>query len=269
MPQHRLGAEDALFFDHRAPTRDGGITFVFFNALTGDSASWEARIAPALRAVGHGTLTWNLRGQTDSPFGPGLAFSVDQIVDDALSLLKAEAPARPVYVGLSIGGLFAARAHLGGAEALGLVLINTLRKDGPRLRWLNDALVRCAEVGGLELLRDLYLPLLMGEAWLAENRASFLRDAAYTPLSREAGAYKLLASSGTADWNLPYEDLRLPVVVVTGLQDRVFYDPADVEELAGRLPDGHRVDVGAAGHLLPTELPEVGIDVCLNLGGRL
>ena len=80
-------------------------------------------------------------------------------------------PARAVYVGLSIGGLFAARAHLRGATALGLVLINTLPKPGPLLDWLNDAFVRVVEVGGLELLRDLYLPLLMGPAWLKDNRA--------------------------------------------------------------------------------------------------
>ena len=269
MPQHRLGPRDALSFDHRAPTRDGGVTFVLFNALTGDSAGWEQRIAPALRDAGHGTLAWNYRGQTGSPFSLDLDFSAGQIVDDALALLRAEAPARPVYVGLSIGGLFAARAHLRGAEALGLVLINTLRRVGPRIEWINDALVRCAEVGGLELLRDLYLPLLMGEPWLGENRAAFLRDTAYAPLPRESGPYRLLASSGTADWDLPYEELRPPVVVLTGLQDRVFHEPRDVEELAARLPDARRLDVAGAGHLLPTERPEAVIDACLGLAGRL
>ena len=75
MPQHRLGPRDALPFDHRAPTRDGGVTLVLFNALTGDSVGWERRTAPALRGAGHGTLAWNYRGRTDSPFSPDLGFS--------------------------------------------------------------------------------------------------------------------------------------------------------------------------------------------------
>jgi hypothetical protein len=33
MPTHSLGPDDALHFEHRPPTADGGLTFVFFNAL--------------------------------------------------------------------------------------------------------------------------------------------------------------------------------------------------------------------------------------------
>jgi hypothetical protein len=52
MPTHSLGPDDALHFEHRPPAADGGLTFVFFNALTGDAGGWEAEIAPALRAEG-------------------------------------------------------------------------------------------------------------------------------------------------------------------------------------------------------------------------
>jgi pimeloyl-ACP methyl ester carboxylesterase len=103
-------------------------------------------------------------------------------------------PPRPIMVGLSIGGLFAARAWLKGADALGLVLINTLRREGPRLKWIGDALVRAAEVGGLDLFRDLFLPLLMNEEWLEINRSGFLKHPAeYAALSPESGHFKLLS----------------------------------------------------------------------------
>jgi hypothetical protein len=68
MPTYRIGPEDALYFEHRPPDAAAGATFVFFNALTGDAASWDAVIGPALRAQGHGTLLWNFRGQK-GPFG--------------------------------------------------------------------------------------------------------------------------------------------------------------------------------------------------------
>ena len=123
---------------------------------------------------------------------------------------------RPILVGLSIGGLFAARAHLGGAPADGLVLINTLRRDTPRLRWINDAVVRAAEVGGLQLFQDLFAPLVFNEEWQQANRGAFLTHDAYEPMSRASGLYNLLLHAGSADWDLPYEELALPVLVVSG-----------------------------------------------------
>ena len=141
---------------------------------------------------------------------------------------------------------------------MGLVLINTLRQDGPRLQWIGDALVRAAEVGGLDLFRDLYLPLLMNEQWLADNRSNFLSaGSAYSPLAPDSGHYKLLAEAGrTADWNLPYESLTLPVLVVTGLQDHVFFESEIVDTLFARLPKAKRIDIPEAGHLIPAEQPE-------------
>ena len=62
----------------------------------------------------------------------------------------------------------------GAGQAEGLVLINTLRKDSPRLNWVNDAVVRVFETGGGDLLKDLYSPLLMNEDWhLDHNRSLF------------------------------------------------------------------------------------------------
>ncbi len=262
MPDFQLGSQDNLYYEYTAPTKENGFTMIFFNALTGDTNNWETVIGPRLREVGHGTLAYNLRGQTKSKFSPGLNLDVDLIVNDAIGLLEEIKPPRPIMVGLSIGGLFAARAWLKGAEAHGLVLINTLRRDGPRLKWIGDALVRAAEVGGLDLFRDLFLPLLMNEEWLATNRSNFLNpEPRYASLSPESGHYKLLAEAGCeADWDLPYERLDLPVLVITGLQDHVFLEPDVVDDLFSRLPRGRRIDIPDAGHLIPAERPEALVD---------
>lgn len=269
MPVHQLGPEDGLHFEHVPPKTAAGVTFVFFNALTGDAASWEAAIAAPLRRGGHGTLLWNYRGQKDSPLGPDRPITAAEIVADAEGLLAALQPARPVYVGLSIGGLFAAWAHLQGARCQGFLLINTLRKAGPRLAWLNDAIYRCARTGGPELIRDLYLPLLAGPAWLAANRAGFLKDEPYAPLPPESGAAQLLAASNSAEWDLPWERLDVPVTVMSGLQDRVFYEAADVAELAARIPRAERIDLPDVGHLVSMERPQAVFDACLALAERI
>ena len=271
MSTYQLGPQDAIYYEHTAPSGPGGCTFVFFNALTGDTNAWESLIGPSLRSEGHGTLTYNLRGQTDSPFSPELRLDVDLIVDDALKLLSDVKPVRPILVGLSIGGLFAARAWLKGAEAIGLVLINTLRQDGPRLKWIGDALVRAVEVGGLDLFRDLFLPLLVNEEWLDDNRMNFLKpDGTYTPLDPASGHYKLLSEAGrAADWNLPYEQLTLPTLIITGLQDHVFREGEVINELFALLPRGQRIDIKTAGHLIPNERPAELAELLLNFGKEI
>ncbi len=258
MAMLEIGPEDALYYEHTPPVGDDGFTFCFVNALTADTGAWQSIIGPGLRAAGHGVLAYNLRGQTDSQFSPDVTLGSELVIDDLVRLLSEVKPARPILTGLSIGGLFAARAWLKGSPAEALVLINTLRKDGPRLKWIGDALVRAAEVGGLDLFRDLFLPLLMNEDWLGKNRPSFLVSGrSYEPLAPGSGHYKLLSEAGRdADWDMPYEKLDLPVLVITGLQDHVFLDLAAVEELFDRLPKGRRFDMPDAGHLIPGERPE-------------
>ena len=270
MPELPLGAEDCIFYEYTDPKEAEGCTFVFFNALTGDISGWENVIGPMVREKGHGTLLYNMRGQSHSRFSKGLTLDAELIVEDARRLLEQVKPARPVFVGLSIGGLFAVRAWLAGANALGIVLINTLRRNGPRLQWIGDALVRATEVGGLDLFRDLYLPLLMNETWQAGNRENFLKPEPYEPLPLDSGHYKLLAEAGrSADWEIPYETLQLPILVVTGLQDRVFLDLNDVDELFARLPNARRADMRDAGHLIPMERPEALAEALLDFEKEL
>ncbi|MES9906325.1 MAG: alpha/beta hydrolase [Sedimenticola sp.] len=263
MPRHTVSDNESIYYLHESGSTPGAPTFVFFNPLTGDTGNWEAVIAPQLRKMGFGTLSFDYIGQTQSPSPPQTRLSSKKIINDAVSLLQAVGPNNPVFVGLSIGGLYAAQVWLAGAAANKLVLINTLRIDGPRLKWIGDALVRAVEIGGLELFRDMFLPLLMNEDWIASNRDNFLGDAAgYTPLKKESGTYKLLAQAGpSADWELPYERLTLPTWVVTGLQDHVFLEPQAVDQLFQRLPQAKRLDLPDAGHLIPGEHPQRIVDI--------
>lgn len=265
----QIGDGDALFYEHQPSTGEGKATFAFFNALTGDTGAWEAEIGPALRKEGHGTLMWNFRGQKDSPFSSPDAITAGGIVEDAIALLKDLAPPRPVYVGLSIGGLFAAQAHLGGAPCEGLLFINTLRKPGPRLDWTNRATHRAALVGGGRLIQDLMLPHLTGPAWQSANSGNFLKDEPYEPLDPESGAARLLAAGIGADWHVVYEKLDMPVTVLSGLQDHVFYNATDVDELTKRLPNAETIDIADIGHLVTMERPAAITRACLALADRL
>jgi len=250
-----LGPDDGLFHLHTPPARDGLPTFVFVNALTGSTDAWEAVVAPALRDEGFGTLSWNFRGQADSPFAPDTALDADAITSDLERLLAKVAPARPILAGLSIGGLYAARAALAGARVEGLVLLNTLREIGPRIAWVNDAMARLVAHGGVGLFLDALFPMLVNAEFAAAARPKFL-SGAYAPLPPEHGHMNLIRHAAATDWELPLERLEMPVHVVTGLQDRVFLDRAVVDRLFARLPRASREDWDDTGHLLPQERPE-------------
>ncbi|MBT8363737.1 MAG: hypothetical protein KJP23_03465, partial [Deltaproteobacteria bacterium] len=55
----QIGPQDGLYYEHLLPADTARATFVFFNALTGDTAAWETVICPILRDAGYGTLTYN------------------------------------------------------------------------------------------------------------------------------------------------------------------------------------------------------------------
>jgi pimeloyl-ACP methyl ester carboxylesterase len=243
-------AGGALGWRRAAPERAGAPSFVFVNALTGTTDHWEAAVAPALRAEGFGTLSYDLRGQARSPFEPGLALTPDLIVEDLRRLLAEAAPERPILAGLSIGGLFAAQAVLAGADARGLVLMNTLREVGPRIAWVNEAMPRIAAAGGVPLFMDAMLPLLTGPAFTAAATPG-----TYAPLPPDHGHMNLMRHASAADWAVDWSRLALPVLSITGHQDRVFLDPEVVDRLFARLPRARREDWPEIGHLLPLEAP--------------
>ena len=255
MALHHLDTENALYYEHTQPARDGAATFVFVNALTGNTNAWEAVVAPLLRGEGFGTLSYNFRGQDQSPFGADVALTPDLIADDLRQLVDAVQPLRPIIVGLSIGGLFAVHAYLDGMKVEGLVLLNTLREIGPRIPWVNDAMPAIVRVGGVPLFLDALFPLLVNPEFTKSVRGQFIKGT-YEPLAPSHGHANLMKHAASADWDIAYEKLALPTHVITGLHDRVFLDRDVVERLYNCLPDATYEDWDDAGHLLPQERPE-------------
>jgi len=175
MANLEINAGNSLYYEYQAPGANGQ-TFVFVNALTGNTGMWEVEaIGPALRAAGYGTLVYNFRGQAESAFTPDADLGPVTIVEDLKRIVDHVAPPRPILAGLSIGGLFAAQAYLKGARAEGLVLINTLRKPSLRLEWINSAMVRTAATGGGQLIMEANLPTQVNPEQRAKMRPTLLQ----------------------------------------------------------------------------------------------
>jgi len=250
-----LNAGESLHYEYEPPGR-AGKTFVFFNALTGNTGTWRhAEIAPVLRAQGYGTLAWNFRGQIGTKFGADTTLTPAGIVEDFTRVVALLEPPQPILVGLSIGGLFAAQAHLAGVRAVGLVLINTLRKPGVRLQWINEAMVAMARTGGSRLLMTANLPMLVNPDQLIAMRPGIFTGESFTPSDPEDGLFRLMEGSLATDSDCPYDRLEVPVLLMTGLHDRVFRIQEDVDSLSGMIRNRKSVVFADAGHLIPIERP--------------
>lgn len=243
-------------FEYTPPSSKNGVTFVGFNALTADLSMWESSIGKAVRDAGHGTLFWNLRGQEGTPIADEKFLGESRILADAKAILDEIQPPRPVLVGLSIGGAFAVRSLLQGTPAEGLVLLNTLRAPGPRLEWINAAVEVALRSGGPAVLRDMYSPLLYGDEWLSANRSTALSGDDHNGLPADNVVVRLLRDARELDWDLPYEAIDVPVLVVTGDRDCVFRVPADIDALTARIADVRTINLPHVGHLIPVEAPE-------------
>jgi pimeloyl-ACP methyl ester carboxylesterase len=269
MPKLEIDAGESLYYEHTAPARDDGKTFVFVNALTGSHAMWDAEIGPVLRDAGHGTLVYDFRGQAASETAETTRPTPTQIVDDLDRLCAELRPKSPVLVGLSIGGLFAAQAFAKGTAADGIVLINTLRKPTERLAWINTAMAHGVEAGGFRLIMELNLPMLVNPEKLAEMRAGVQTGNPFEAIDRSDGGYRLMVESVATEWDFPWETLTIPALVMVGLHDRVFYVAEDVAELEGRLPSARRVEFADAGHLIPVERPAAFTQALLDFAAQL
>ena len=254
MARFQISPGESLYFEYDPPSGTGH-TFVFVNALTGNAAAWQAEIGPVLRAEGHGTLCYNFRGQVETEFGTDTDLRPTLVGEDLKLLMAHLQPPRPILVGLSIGGLFAAEAWLDGVAAEGLVLVNTLRRPGPRIEWLGTAMVAMARHGGSRLMMEANLPMLVNPDMLVAMRPDMFPGTPYEPMSPDDGLFRLMERSVTTNWDFPWARLTLPTLVMTGLHDRVFRVEKDVAELTELIPDARSVTVEDAGHLIPIERP--------------
>lgn len=262
-----IDSDNALYYLH-TPPRDDKPTFVFVNALTGTTDHWEAVIAPALREHGFGTLTYNFRGQSESRFDPSLELTPTMIVEDIARLCAHVQPVRPVLVGLSIGGLFAAQAIRAGVAAAGLVYLNTIREIGPRIAWVNDALGLFASKTGVSVMMAATFPMLVNPEFLEKTKPNML-PFELSPLPDEHGHANLMRNSAQTDWGFPWGSLDLPTLNITGLCDRVFLDLEVVEKWLARMPNVQRQEWEDCGHLIPLERPERLAEALAEFGSDL
>lgn len=230
--------------------QDGGVseTVVMLHGFGGTARHWDRVVALSDR-------------ERYSPLALELADAQPLSLAGAIDLVAAAAPERFILCGYSMGG----RVALHVASALTdrvsrLVLISAsagIADAGARTarRAADAALATEIELGSVEdfIARWRELPLFAGDPdWVAEAVAEDERRLTPSRLAATLRAY----GAGTLPplWG-GLDRLRMPVVVLAGERDTAYREIG--ERLAGALVDARFQVVGAAGHRLALEAPEV------------
>ncbi len=267
MSEFNLTPTETLYYEFVTP-KQGMQTYIFVNALTGNTEMWSGMICKDLQKAGYGTLCFNFRGQTNTTFSNETRLTPNLIVEDICALIEYVKPPSPILVGLSIGGLFAAQAHLAGCQAIGLVLINTLRKPSQRLDWINKAMVDLARIGGSGLVMKANFPVIASPPMIASLWDTTFNDDPPSPPPANDGLFRLMEGSLMTDWDFSYEQLQIPVLILTGEYDRLFRIDNDIKELKGRIASVTEKRYPNAGHLIPLEEPTKLIEDLLGFAHR-
>src|SRR5213592_2543987 len=120
------------------------------HSLATDRGMWDPTV-PALTSRFR-VLRYETRGHGQTA-APKSAYSLDQLADDALALLRALGIQRTHWVGLSMGGMIGQTLALKAPELFSsLVLCDTSSRIPPEAKPLWDERVHTAETKGMEPL---------------------------------------------------------------------------------------------------------------------
>ena len=262
---------------------DAPVTVVFCHGYTLSQDVWHYQwlsLRDDTRLV-----RWDQRGHGRSDLGDPGHITIDQLGADLAAVLAATVPGdqRVVLVGHSMGGmtilaLADQQPELFGGKVAGVVLISTAAHEvdatswlpgpmRPAARWAGPALMRGTAVGrraalteriraaGADLAFLTTRFMAFGDSDVSPTVVDYLeRVIRATPIEVVAGFYVALLE---LDKRAALATLgRVPVVVITGAQDRLI-PPARAAELALGIPGARLVEVPGAGHAIILERPEV------------
>jgi 3-oxoadipate enol-lactonase len=267
MPLIDLDTGARLFCNHQPGDSDKP-TFVFVNSSGATASAWIPVTSP-LRAAGYGNLCLDLRGQGSSEYPETSRFDTEEIVGDLDAALTALGIGRTILVGLSVGGLRAANLAKLRAGVVGLVLINTLRKGGPLTDWVGALECRLMSIGGTQLVQDAFRPVTVGGEELGLIRPRHLLQTPYEPMPDTHPRRRMAEAAREANWNFDWPGLTMPVLVLTGMHDRLFRVQSEIDAILANMPTAREVRFENEGHALHSENPARTADELLKFAAGL
>lgn len=210
---------------------------------------------PVIGALSHScrVVAVDLRGHGRNPRAPE-PFTLDEMADDVIAVMRRERLDDAVVVGCSIGGMVAQGIAVRAGEMLaGLALTNTNHAMSEK----GAAIMRQraeATLSGLDTTVETDLHRWFSPAFAMGNPdtvARFRQWVLENDPETIANAWKAIAG---LSYGRALKRFGKPVLVMTGSED-----PASPPEVAratsAALPNAHYVEIAEAGHFTPVERP--------------
>ena len=78
-----------------------------------------------------------------------------------------------------------------------------------------------------------------------------------------------MKGSLTANWDIDWSKIDVPVLSMTGHYDKVFRVPNDIDEIAKSIKKIERIEFPDCGHLIPMEKPNVFVEYLIKFAKKL
>jgi pimeloyl-ACP methyl ester carboxylesterase len=221
-----------------------------------DHTMWRHQIARF--AATHRVIAPDLRGFGQSALSPGVV-TMKQFADDLAGILPAIGENRPVILcGLSMGGYIAwqfVEHHRSKLAAL-IVCDTKAAPDTPEAKQARLDAADRLEREGTKFLAETMLPKLFG-AQLMNSPPPYVQETSAVILRTDPRACAA-AQRGMAervDYRPQLARIDLPTLVLCGEKD-VISPPKEMREIAAAIPNARYVEIPAASHMAPLEMPE-------------
>jgi 3-oxoadipate enol-lactonase len=223
------------------------------HSLATDLSMWDPTVAALTDRFR--VLRYETRGhgQTEAPKGP---YTLDQLAEDALALLKALGIARTHWVGLSMGGMIGQTLALKAPEVfLSLALCDTSSRIPAEAKPLWQDRIKTAETQGMEPLVEPTLarwftePFRKSRKDVVDRVADMIRK---TPVAGYAGCCHAISALDLTD---RISAIKIPTIAIVGEDDPG--TPVAAHKVIHEKIAGSKLEIlKSAAHLSNMEQPE-------------
>jgi 3-oxoadipate enol-lactonase len=223
------------------------------HSLATDNSMWDPTVPPLTGRFR--VLRYETRGhgKTDAPKG---AYTLDQLADDALALLKALGITRTHWVGLSMGGMIGQTLALKAPELFSsLALCDTSSRMPAENKPLWQDRIRIAETQGMEplveptLARWLTEPFRKSRKDVVDKVATMIRT---TPPAGYAGCCHAISALDLTD---RISAIKIPTIAIVGEDD--MGTPVAAHKVIHEKIAGSKLEIlKSAAHLSNMEQPD-------------
>ena len=266
MPHAR--ASDGVRLHYEVFGRRGADTVLMIQGLGADKHGWDMQ--RYVLALKYRVVAFDNRGagRSDKPFG---TYSLEQMAEDAVSVLDAVGAERAHVVGASMGGGISQILAVRHPErVLSLTLACTACRN---LEWRRELITRWAAVAS-----ERGMGAMTSEAarWVIGPRSFRRLSPAFGwlgPLAMRRPAHAFVAQCRAIlaiDDSVADElgEITVPTLIIVGNQD-ILTPRADSEELADRIPNAELVVISGAAHGLMMEHASTFNKVLFEFLGRV